>query len=146
MAMISPSGPVYQAGTLSGNPAAMGAGIAALTSLRENSSIYSTLEVLGARLEKGMKEIASNLGIPLQVNRVGSMLTAFFTDRTVDGFEAACSSDIAMYNKFFAGLLEEGIYIAPSQYEAMFLSRSHTVADIDFTLEKIECVLKRGMK
>ena len=142
MAMISPSGPVYQAGTLSGNPAAMGAGIAALTTLRDTPSIYSKLEILGARLENGMKEAANKLGIPLQVNRVGSMLTAFFTDKTVTGFETACSSDTGRYNKFFTGLLEEGIYIAPSQYEAMFISRSHTEADIDFTLGKMKKVLE----
>lgn len=138
MAMISPSGPVYQAGTLSGNPAAMGAGIAALTTLRDTPSIYSKLEILGARLENGMKDAANKLGIPLQVNRVGSMLTAFFTDKTVIGFETACSSDTERYNKFFTELIEEGIYIAPSQYEAMFISRSHTEADIDFTLGKMK--------
>ena len=142
MAMISPSGPVYQAGTLSGNPAAMGAGIAALTTLRDTPSIYSKLEILGARLENGMIDAANNLGIPLQVNRVGSMLTAFFTDKTVIGFETACCSDTGRYNKFFTGLLEEGIYIAPSQYEAMFISRSHTEADIDFTLGKMKKVLE----
>jgi len=142
MAMISPSGPVYQAGTLSGNPAAMGAGIAALTTLRDTPSIYSKLEDLGARLENGMKDAAHDLGIPLHVNRVGSMLTAFFTDRIVNGFESACTSDTDRYNKFFTGLMEEGIYIAPSQYEAMFISRSHTEADIDFTLEKMKKVLE----
>jgi len=145
MAMISPSGPVYQAGTLSGNPAAMSAGIAALTVLKTNPAIYEHLEMLGARLENGMKATAKKLGIPFQVNRVGSMLTPFYTDRKVNGFEAACSSDIPMYNKVFAGLLEEGIYIAPSQYEAMFISRSHTVEDIDLTLEKLEKVLRRVM-
>ena len=89
-----------------------------------------------------MKDAANKLGIPLQINRVGSMLTAFFTEQNVIGFETACSSDTERYNKFFTGLIEEGIYIAPSQYEAMFISRSHTEADIDFTLGKMKKVME----
>ncbi len=142
MSMISPSGPVYQAGTLSGNPAAMGAGTTALRILRDRPEIYVQLEAMGSRLEKGILAASDKLGVPIQVNRVGSMLTAFFTDQPVNSFQIACGSDTKRYNEFFTGLLEEGVYIAPSQYEAMFISASHTDGDIDFTLEKMEKVLK----
>ena len=128
MEQVAPLGPVYQAGTLSGNPVAMAAGIAQLRILKSNPEIYQNLERRGAMLEKGLKESLS--GIPAQVNRVGSLLTVFFTEKPVTGYDAARSSDLEQFRRWYLGLLSQGIYAAPSQFEAMFLSDAHTDADI----------------
>ena len=137
MELVAPLGPVYQAGTLSGNPVAMAAGIAQLRILNSNPAIYENLERRGAMLEKGLKEALS--GIPAQVNRVGSLLTVFFTDNPVNSYDAARSSDLEQFRRWYLGLLEQGIYAAPSQFEAMFLCNAHTDEEV---VRIIECAGK----
>ena len=129
MEQVAPLGPVYQAGTLSGNPVAMAAGLAQLRILKSMPEIYENLERRGAMLEKGLKEALS--GIPVQVNRVGSLLTVFFTDKPVTGYDAARSSDLERFRRWYLGLLVQGIYAAPSQFEAMFLCNVHTDEEIE---------------
>ena len=137
MEQVAPLGPVYQAGTLSGNPVAMAAGLAQLRILKSTPEIYTNLERRGAMLEKGLREALA--GIPVQVNRVGSLLTVFFTDKPVTGYDAARSSDLDAFRRWYLGLLEQGIYAAPSQFEAMFLCNAHS----DGEMEKIvECAGK----
>ena len=129
MEQVAPLGPVYQAGTLSGNPVAMAAGIAQLRILKSTPEIYENLERRGAMLEKGLKEALS--GIPAQVNRVGSLLTVFFTENPVNSYEAARSSNLELFRRWYLGLLEQGIYAAPSQFEAMFLCNAHTDEEVE---------------
>lgn len=129
MEQVAPLGPVYQAGTLSGNPVAMAAGLAQLKILQSRPEIYTELERRGAMLQQGLQEALRN--IPAQVNRVGSILTVFFTDRPVTGYEQAKSSDLERFKTWYQGLLERGIYAAPSQFEAMFLSAVHTDAEVE---------------
>ena len=128
MELVAPLGPVYQAGTLSGNPVAMAAGLAQLRILSSTPGIYTDLERKGAALEAGLKQALA--GMPAQVNRVGSLLTVFFTSQAVTGYDQARSSDLALYSRWYRGLLAQGIYTAPSQFEAMFLSHAHTDEDI----------------
>ena len=127
MNKVAPAGPVYQAGTLSGNPLAVAAGLATLRRI-EKDKPYDQLEALGSRLERGLKRPG------LQVNRVGSMFTVFFTDKPVTDFESARTSDLARFNTHFHSMLERGVYLAPSQFEAAFISTAHTVEDIDRTI------------
>ena len=129
MEQVAPLGPVYQAGTLSGNPVAMAAGLAQLRILKSTPEIYENLERRGAMLEKGLKEALS--GIPAQVNRVGSLLTVFFTENPVNSYEAARSSNLEQFRRWYLGLLEQGIYAAPSQFEAMFLCNAHTDEEVE---------------
>lgn len=136
MQCIAPLGAVYQAGTLSGNPLAMSAGIAMLTELKENPSIYQKINTLGKRLSDGIKKVTDNT-----VNSVGSLSCMFMTDKPVYSYETATSSDTEKYAKFFTGMLNKGIYIAPAQFEAMFISNAHTEADIDETIEAIRKIL-----
>ena len=131
---IAPSGPVYQAGTLSGNPLAVSAGLAALRRL-ERESPYPKLEALGARLERGLSDALSSARIPGRVNRVGSMFTLFFTGEKPVDFATAKKSDIARFNAFFHAMLNQGIYLPPSQFESAFISTAHTEHDIDRTIE-----------
>ncbi len=131
---VAPAGPVYQAGTLSGNPLAVAAGLATLRRI-EREDPYPKLESLGACLEAGLLDAAQKAGVPAQVNRVGSMFTLFFTDRDVFNFETAKTCDTQKFNRFFHGMLEQGIYLPPSQFEAAFISTAHTEADIDRTIE-----------
>ena len=126
MEQVAPLGPVYQAGTLSGNPVAMAAGLAQLRILKSAPEIYENLDRRGAMLEKGLKQALSGI----QVNRVGSLLTVFFTENPVTGYDAARSSDLTRFRRWYLGLLENGIYAAPSQFEAMFLCNAHTDAEI----------------
>lgn len=135
MELISPLGGVYQAGTLSGNPAAMAAGLAQLNILKENKEIYGHIEGLAKRLAEGFTQTAAKLGIPLTVNRIGSLVCAFFTDRQVKDYAAAKASNTAQYARFFCLMLERGIHLAPAQFEAMFISNAHTEEDIDRTVE-----------
>ena len=128
MELVAPLGPVYQAGTLSGNPVAMAAGLAQLRILKNNPEIYTELERKGALLEEGLKDALS--GIPVQVNRVGSLLTVFFTEQPVTGYDQARSSDLTRFRQWYHGLLSHGIYAAPSQFEALFLSSAHTDTEI----------------
>ncbi len=140
MSRIAPSGPVYQAGTLSGNPVAVAAGLAQLE-LLEDGRAYAALEALGQQLEVGLNQAAASAGVAAQVNRVGSMLTSFFTADPVANFDDARKSDTARFGRFFRGMLERGIYLAPSQFEAAFISAAHTPADIDRTVEAAaECL------
>ncbi|WP_457638988.1 glutamate-1-semialdehyde 2,1-aminomutase [Persephonella sp.] len=137
MMHIAPEGPVYQAGTLSGNPLAMAAGLRQLQILKEKNP-YPELDHKGDRLEKGFKELIDKYGIKATVNRVGSMITMFFTDREVKNFEDAKSSDLQLFNRFYRLMLEKGVYLAPSQFEASFLSTAHSDEDISKTLNAVE--------
>ncbi|MGM9586359.1 MAG: glutamate-1-semialdehyde 2,1-aminomutase [Candidatus Limivicinus sp.] len=133
MELVAPLGPVYQAGTLSGNPVAMAAGLAQLKILNSSPEIYTGLDRKGAMLEAGLKDALS--GIPAQVNRVGSLLTVFFTEQSVTGYDQARSSDPERFRLWYNGLLQRGIYAAPSQFEAMFLSDAHTDEDIQRVID-----------
>jgi glutamate-1-semialdehyde 2,1-aminomutase len=129
MANVAPLGGVYQAGTLSGNPLAVAAGLATLRVLREGDP-YARLEAMGARVERGLRTAAEKAGIPLTVNRVGSMLTGFFTDGPVVDYASARRADTARYARYFHAMLTRGVFLAPSQFEAAFVSLAHTDADL----------------
>ena len=141
MDCLAPVGPVYQAGTLSGNPVAMAAGIAALEELAATDA-YAKLEKLGAMLEHGLKAAAKSAGVPVQFNRCGSMFCGYFTTEPVHNLADAMKSDRERFKKYFHGMLAEGVYLAPSQFEAGFLSTAHTQADIEKTLKAAEGVMK----
>ena len=141
MEMISPLGPVYQAGTLSGNPIATAAGLETLRILREDPGIYQRLEEKAVRIAESVREAA---GEAVCVNRIGSLLSIFFTPEQVTDYESAVSSDTAWYAEYFGYLLDHGIYTAPSQFEAMFVSDAHTGEDIETTCRVIRDCL-RGM-
>jgi glutamate-1-semialdehyde 2,1-aminomutase len=134
MQHVAPAGPVYQAGTLSGNPLAMTAGLATLKRLRD-ASVYERLERSGERLCRGLSEAAREAGIETVTNRVGSMWTSFFTNEPVTDWESASRSSRERYGKFFHAMLREGIYLAPSQFEAAFISIAHTDELLDKTVE-----------
>ena len=127
MSMVAPSGPIYQAGTLSGNPLAVAAGLAMLRHLKAHLEVYDRLEACGAKLAAAAPE-------GVTVNRVGSMFTFFFTDGPVTDWESAKRCDTARFGRFFRKMLESGVYLAPSQFEAAFVSAVHTDADIDKTI------------
>jgi glutamate-1-semialdehyde 2,1-aminomutase len=133
MDFVSPAGPVYQAGTLSGNPLAMAAGLATVRTLRDDPP-YDRLEALSARLEDGLRRAASDAKVPHVVQRVGSMLTLFFHDGPVHNYEEAKQSDTALFGRFFWEMLARGVYLPCSQFEAAFVSAAHTEADIDHTV------------
>ncbi|PWK26853.1 glutamate-1-semialdehyde 2,1-aminomutase [Arcicella aurantiaca] len=145
MDVVSPAGPVYQAGTLSGNPIAMAAGQAMLTHLSENPSVYTRLEEIGTTLTNGMKANMEKIGLNYTLNHVGSMFTLFFTDKPVNNFEDAKTSDTALFGRYFQAMLKRGIYLAPSQYEAMFLSTAltdeHIQTILDANLESLKEVV-----
>jgi glutamate-1-semialdehyde 2,1-aminomutase len=134
MDMLAPVGPVYQAGTLSGNPIATAAANATLDILTKGDCYYK-LEAKSAILAEGLKEAAYENNVPIVINRVGSLLSCFFTNRPVRNFEDVKTTDIRRFKTFFATMLEQGIYIAPSAYEAMFVSLAHTKQDIEKTIE-----------
>jgi glutamate-1-semialdehyde 2,1-aminomutase len=134
MEMIAPSGRVYQAGTLSGNPLAMTAGIETVTML-SNPDTYVKLEEMSALLQDGLASAACRARIPVTITRAGSLMTMFFTHRMVTDYESAKMSDLNMFARFFRGLLQHGIYWPPSQYEAAFVSLAHSHADIDKTID-----------
>jgi glutamate-1-semialdehyde 2,1-aminomutase len=152
MDLLAPLGPVYQAGTLSGNPLAMAAGIAALEELGRDarparpdgstSRPYQYLEKLGVQLETGMKDAAKSAGVPVTFNRCGSMFCAFFTSEPVWNLADAMKSDRARFAKYFHGMLNKGVYLAPSQFEAGFISTAHTLADIEKTVTAAAKVLR----
>lgn len=133
MEQVAPLGPVYQAGTLSGNPLAMRAGIETLRLLDE-PGFYERLETKGKQLEAGLQELAAKEGIALQCQRVGSMCTAFFTEQPVIDYQTARTADTDRYAAFFWAMLQRGVYLPPSQFEAAFLSDAHAAADIESTL------------
>jgi glutamate-1-semialdehyde 2,1-aminomutase len=134
MERIAPIGPIYQAGTLSGNPLAMVAGIETLKLLMK-SGVYKKLEKSTREIENGFTDAAKEAGIPSTINRVGSMFTAFFTDKKVKDFASAKTSDTALFGKFFLSMLKNGVNLAPSQFEAAFMSLAHSSVDINKTIE-----------
>jgi len=134
MLKVAPLGPVYQAGTLSGNPLAMSAGLAMLKELRK-PGVYGELEKKAKRLSDGLKKVASANSIPVRFTRVGAMFTTFFTESPVFDYQSALKSDTARFGRFFTGMLDRGINLAPSQFEAGFMSLAHTDGDIDTTIE-----------
>jgi glutamate-1-semialdehyde 2,1-aminomutase len=154
MDLLAPLGPVYQAGTLSGNPLAMAAGMAALGELNDGRDAaprrpdsaarcpYQQLETLGAQLEAGLKDAAKAAGIPVTFNRCGSMFCAYFTGGPVHNLADAMKSDRARFARYFHGMLDAGVYLAPSQFEAGFISVAHTAADIDQTVKAAAKVLR----
>jgi glutamate-1-semialdehyde 2,1-aminomutase len=142
MDFLAPLGPVYQAGTLSGNPLAMAAGLAQLREL-ENHSGFARLDALGAHFEKGVHQLLREKGVPYRFNRAGSMFCLFFTDREIVNVSDVMKQDLEFFKKFFWGCLHEGIYLAPSPYETGFLSLAHTEADLDDTLTVFSDVLGR---
>ncbi|HET9476176.1 MAG TPA: glutamate-1-semialdehyde 2,1-aminomutase [Dehalococcoidia bacterium] len=134
MEMVAPLGPVYQAGTLSGNPLAMAAGIVSLQALQDHL-LYMRLEITSVQLEDGLRRAAEDAEVPVRINRAGSLLTAFFTDAPVTDYASARKSDTARYSDYFRGMLDRGVFLAPSQFEAMFVSAAHTEEDILRTVE-----------
>src|SRR5579883_431798 len=135
MDILAPLGPVYQAGTLSGNPLAMAAGIATLSYLKEHrGEVYPRLEKLAAAVANGVAAVAAKAGVPVAVNRVGSMFTWFFTPERVTDFASASSSDTAAYARFHRTMLEQGVWLPPSQFEAAFVSTAHSMADVEMTI------------
>ena len=141
MEMIAPSRPVYQAGTLSGNPLAMSAGIGTLKTL-QTPGLWDTIAANTAELAAGIKTIASAAGIPLQGNQVGTMFCGYFNDAPIKDWPTAKTSDTARFGKFFQGMLEHGVYLAPSQFESGFLSAKHTSEVVQDTLSAAEAVFK----
>ncbi len=137
MTTVAPEGPVYQAGTLSGNPLAMAAGLTALELLAE-PGIYERLEAKSARLEEGLREAARSARAPVTINRVGSMITAFFCDGPVLDYASAATSDTTRFARFFHAMLEAGVYLPPAQFEAAFVSLAHGEAEIDATVRAAE--------
>ena len=144
MEMVAPAGPVYQAGTLSGNPIAMTAGLATLNALNDES--YAQLEQRGAQLEAGIQDALKQHKIEAQLQRQGSMWTLFFNADPVTSYEQAKSSDLTMYGRFFHAMLERGVYLPPAQFEAAFVSLCHSEADIDATIEAVNGVLGEAKK
>ena len=138
---VAPCGPVYQAGTLSGNPVAMAAGLAQLTYLREHPEIYADLAAKGERLAAGLRAAAAEAGVPVAINQIGSLLAPFFTPTEVTTFTDAKGSDVGRYAKYFQAMLERGVALAPAQFEAMFVSEAHGDAELDATLEAARAAL-----
>ncbi|MBO20201.1 MAG: glutamate-1-semialdehyde-2,1-aminomutase [SAR202 cluster bacterium] len=136
MEMVAPLGPMYQAGTLSGNPLAVSAGVATLNELKKPGT-YEKLESLAQRLTEGVTKAFQSAEIPSTINRVGSMFTGFFNAGPVSGLSHAEGSDTATYGRYFHAMQEQGVYVAPSQFEAGFVSTAHTEADIDATIAKV---------
>jgi glutamate-1-semialdehyde 2,1-aminomutase len=143
MELISPAGPVYQAGTLSGNPIAMTSGYTMLRYISDNASkLYDELEQKGSAIETGLTDILTKHGYPATINRAGSMFTLFFTDKRVIDFATASSSDTKKFAYYFGSMLEQGIYLPPSQFEAAFISFAHTRNDIEKTVSAMEVALR----
>lgn len=140
MDYLAPVGPVYQAGTLSGNPLAMAAGLAMLQAINKDEAVFKRLEEKTAYLEKGIRQVLEAKQISHTINRVGSMISVFFDEREVLDFETAGYGNNERFKTFFHGLLREGIYIAPSSYETWFITDALTYADLDFTIQAIEKV------
>ena len=144
MDQLAPKGPVYQAGTLSGNPLAMAAGLTTLKILDETENFYALLEEKSARLENGLKEVLANNNFPGVINRVGSMFTLFFTkEESVSSFDDVCNCDTSIFTKFFKMSLDAGIYLAPSQFEAGFMSIAHSNEDIDKTIKAADAAIQK---
>jgi glutamate-1-semialdehyde 2,1-aminomutase len=143
MRKLAPEGPVYQGGTLSGNPVAMAAGLATLR-LLDNPDAYARLAEQSARLMDGLKDIGHEAGVPLQTASFGGLMGLFFSAQPVRNYTEALACDVQAFVRFFRGMLAEGVYLAPSAFEALFMSLAHTDADLDQTLSAARKVLKRG--
>ena len=139
---VAPCGPVYQAGTLSGNPVAMAAGLAQLTYLKEHPEIYADLATKGEKLARGLRAAAAEAGVPVAINQIGSLLAPFFTPTEVTTFTDAKGSDVGRYAKYFQGMLGRGVALAPAQFEAMFVSEAHGDAELDATLAAARAALR----
>ncbi|MDN5301509.1 MAG: glutamate-semialdehyde -aminomutase [Thermoanaerobacteraceae bacterium] len=144
MRQVSPDGPVYQAGTLSGNPLAMAAGLATLNVLSGNPGIYEELERKADKLCRGLKEALGRSGILVTINRMGSMMTVFFSGSEVFDYESALKSDTTLYAAYFREMQKQGIYLPPAQFETFFLSIAHTDEDIERTIEAAQNAANRG--
>lgn len=142
MDFLAPDGPVYQAGTLSGNPLAMAAGLAQLREM-ERVDGYSRLEKLGAQLELGVRELLERKGLGYRFNRVGSMFCLFFTDREITDLDSVMSADTGAFRKYFTSMLEQGVYVSPSPYETGFISVAHGEDEISRTLEAMDVSLEK---
>lgn len=142
MQQIAPLGGIYQAGTLSGNPVAMASGLATMRELKAHPEYYKHAEAMTTRLLAGLKDAAKSAGIALTTNQVGSMGCIFFTEGPVECFADVQKSDLELFRRYFLGMLDEGIYLAPSQFEAIFVSAAHTETDIDRTVEAARKVFK----
>ena len=142
MDQLAPDGPVYQAGTLSGNPLAMVAGLTQLRELEKNDA-YSHLDTVGKYLEDGLRGLLTEKGIPHRINRIGSMFCLYFIDREIINVDDVVAQDFNIFKKFFWACLDQGVYIAPSPYETGFLSLAHTTGDIDETLEVMSKALAK---
>ena len=138
MEQVAPCGPVYQAGTLSGNPVAMAAGLAQLEILTAHPEVYGKMQASAAFIADHLRESAAKHGVAMQVNQIGSLLCPYFTEEPVDCFAAAKKSDTKKYAKYFNEMLSRGVYLAPSQFEAMFVSSAHTQDDLDRTVQAAE--------
>jgi glutamate-1-semialdehyde 2,1-aminomutase len=143
MDMIAPSGPVYQAGTLSGNPLATTAGLAMLNHITDNLDVYDRLATKGNKLKQGIRSQLDLLGLSYTINQIGSMFTLFFTEQAVHNFSDAKTSDTALYGKYFHGMLERGIYLPPSQYESWFISDAIRDEEISLILKASEETLQQ---
>ena len=144
MEQVAPLGSIYQAGTLSGNPLAMAAGLATLSCIRNDPDFYPRLERRSARLASGLMENCLKAGVPAVLNRVGSMMTLFFTDqKSITDWNTAKTCDIAGYARYFQESLQNGIYLAPSQFEAMFVSAAHSDDDIEKTIQASLSTLRK---
>jgi glutamate-1-semialdehyde 2,1-aminomutase len=147
MEYLAPLGPVYQAGTLSGNPLAMAAGIATLSGILERGpELYAGLDRTTAAMADGVTEIATAMGIAMTTNRVGSMFTWFFTPHAVTDFATAATSDTGMFGRFHRGMLERGVWLPPSQYEAAFVGAAHGDAEVELVLEAARGALKEAVR
>ena len=135
MDRVSPLGPVYQAGTLSGNPLAMAGGLATLRAIDDAGDVYEALEARGRQLEEGLRRAARDAGVDVRINRVGSMITVFFTGSEVTDYATATSSDRDRFARWFHGLLQRGVYWPASPFESAFLSYAHTPNDVDTVVE-----------
>ena len=131
MEMVAPSGPVYQAGTLSGNPLAMTAGYETLKVITEDKNFYTKLNKISNYLYEGIRENLKDLRLNYQLNYCGSMFTLFFTDKPVTDYDSAKTSDINIFSEYFKSMLKRGVYLPPSQFEANFLSAVHTIDELD---------------
>ena len=142
MQQIAPLGGIYQAGTLSGNPVAMAAGLATMRELNAHPEYYKHAEAMTARLLEGLKDAAASAGVSISTNQVGSMGSIFFTEGPVTCFADVQKSDLELFRRYFLGMLDEGVYLAPSQFEAIFVSAAHTESDIDRTVDAAKKVFK----
>lgn len=145
MQMVAPEGPVYQAGTLSGNPLAVQAGIATLEQLQK-PGVYEDLEEKGKQLAEGLRKAAADAGVPVQINQIGSLLSVFFTAGDVEDLDSALRSDQNSFRQFFLSMLDEGIYLPPSQFEAWFISLAHVEEDLEKTVEAAEKSFRKIQK